>query len=588
MRSYAGFGAVVVCTIAAACSSGTTRFAPPDGGASDAATLRDAGQTLGDGAGPQSGYCSGDLRSIVDANGAIIETCPNDQGCANGQCVAACDAATASKGNIGCTFVTSTPSFYPAIKPPCYAVFIANAWTRDANLTVSRGGASYDVTKFGRIADTTNVKLWQPVPTTGLPPGKVAVLFMSHDPASKHPVGADLTCPFAPAVTASTAVHSGGAAATGKGTAFTIRSDFPVSAYDILPFGGAESYLPSAQLLMPVSALGTNFVVAQPPASNNGASGAQEAHWLQIIAASDNTEVSIVPVAPLPSGTGVSAAPANMVSKYVLSAGEFIQWQNTTDISGSVVSSTLPIAVAGGQTYLHWDTKTSNTGAGESAHQLVMPVSALGSEYAIAPIKSRLTSGEESMSYRIVGAVDGTTLTFDPPINGAPTQTLRGNVGLFETTGAFTVKSQDDQHPFLIAQLLSGAVSSEGDEEYVNVIPPAQFLNHYVFFTDPSYSNTTLSIVRVKGKNGFADVEIGCSGPVTGWKSAGGSYEYTTTQLVSAGKGVGSCANGPQTAKSDAPFGIVVWGTSRYASYGYPAGGNAAGINQVVVPAAPR
>ena len=29
---------------------------------------------------------------------------------------------------------------------------------------------------------------------------------------------------------------------------------------------------------------------------------------------------------------------------------------------------------------------------------------------------------------------------------------------------------------------------------------------------------------------------------------------------------------------------IVVWGTDRYSSYGYPAGGNARKINDVVVP----
>jgi hypothetical protein len=217
----------------------------------------------------------------------------------------------------------------------------------------------------------------------------------------------------------------------------------------------------------------------------------------------------------------------------------------------------------------------------------VTPVSALGSEYAIAPIRSRLPTGEESISYRIVGAVDGTAFTFDPPIGAAPKGTGQGQVHTFETTGAFTVKSQDNSHPFLVAQIVGGA-SGNGDEEYVNVLPPAQFLNRYIFFTDPSYTDTHLVVVRVQGPKGFADVEVGCSGKVTGWKSFGTGYQYASVALVTSGKGEGTCTNGPQNAKSDAPFGIVVWGLSNYASYAYPAGGNAAGINQVVVAAVPR
>src|SRR5262249_1375410 len=40
-----------------------------------------------------------------------------------------------------------------------------------------------------------------------------------------------------------------------------------VSAYDILPYGGALSYLPSAELLLPTTAWGTNYVAAGPQPS---------------------------------------------------------------------------------------------------------------------------------------------------------------------------------------------------------------------------------------------------------------------------------------------------------------------------------
>src|SRR5439155_26777407 len=96
--------------------------------------------------------CTGDLRQIIDDQGNVIMTCPDDQGCAGGQCVPACDAAAASKGSIGCEYQVATPSFYAGIKPPCFAVFVANNWPKDAQIKVARGGMSYNVTSFGRIA----------------------------------------------------------------------------------------------------------------------------------------------------------------------------------------------------------------------------------------------------------------------------------------------------------------------------------------------------------------------------------------------------------------------------------------------------
>jgi IgGFc binding protein len=94
----------------------------------------------------------------------------------------------------------------------------------------------------------------------------------------------------------------------------------------------------------------------------------------------------------------------------------------------------------------------------------------------------------------------------------------------------------------------------------------------------------------VKGAAGFKDVTIPCIGTVTGWQPVGGSgkYEVAAVPLVKDRAAVGSCGNGPQSAKSDGAFGITVWGLSTFASYAYPAGGNVSTINTVVVPSGPR
>lgn len=539
----------------------------------------------GDAAAERDLACSGDLTSVVDKNsGLVVQTCPPDQGCAGGGCVPACDAAKASRGSIGCDYVVATPSFYPTIAPPCFAVFLANNWQKAIKVQVSRGGQTYDVSAFGRIATTGKPEAqWPAVPADGIPTGQVAVLFLSADPTSAN--ATPLTCPVPTAIPAGTAV--GG---TGRGQAWHIATDAPVTAYDILPYGGASSYLPSAELLLPTSAWGTNYYGIVPP---RGGAGPQ---WGQVVAQADGTTVQVLPNVPLPGGANVSAAPKGTTTTYTLKAGEYIQWQDTAEMSGTVLAADKPIAFVGGNGYVCYRSQTSQEGGCDSAHQQVAPVSALGSAYVGAAYATRRAAGQpESIPYRLVAAVDGTNLTYDPPVQGAPIQVNAGQTLDFESAAPFVVKSQDDQHPFHLGQVMPGCGVSGGskgggclgDDEYVNLVPPAQYLSRYVFFTDPTYKTTNLVFVRVKVAGAFQDVKLDCAGVVTGWKAvdAAGNYEQADVDLVRNGQPNGACNNGPHVAESKGPFGLMVWGTDEYASYAYPAGGNVAPINTVVVPA---
>src|SRR5262249_436495 len=157
----------------------------------------------------------------------------------------------------------------------------------EVNVHLMRDGSTYGVDQFGRIPDgTPNVAGWPPVPSTGLPSGQVAVLFLSHDPTSVSQLFTSMACPVPPAISQppGTAIYSStveSTGATGRGKAWHITTDLPVSAYDILPFGGAKSYLPSAELVLPTTAWGNNYVAVLP---REGAPP-----WGQIVAAADNT-----------------------------------------------------------------------------------------------------------------------------------------------------------------------------------------------------------------------------------------------------------------------------------------------------------
>ena len=530
--------------------------------------------------------CSLDLHSVVDKNGNVVETCAPDEGCSDGMCIKACQAAADAKGNVGCDFVAATPYFYANIAPPCFAAFVANDWPEPAHLTISRAGTTYDVTTFGRIPNgTANASSWPTVPASGLPASTVAVLFLSHDPTSNNQT--PTTCPVPPALDA-----LGGSAVkeTARGAAWHIQSDVPVNVYDILPYGGASSYLPSAEMLLPTSAWGKNHVAVLPKDSTGPA-------WAQIVAAEDGTTVNLVPNVALAAGTNVVAAPANQVTTYTLNAGEYVQWKHDVGMTGSKIESDKPISFTGGNNYICYSSATSTGGGCDSAHQQIPPVSAFGSEYVGAPYLTRRLDGlEESIPYRIVGTVAGTTLTFDPPVPGAPTTVGVGQKVDFEANVAFRVASQDADHPFYLGQMMTGCLLSvspdgqnTGDEEFVNLLPPAQFLSRYAFFTDPTYTTTSLVFVRTKGPSGFAEVDLDCVGNVPGWTDIGtsGQYQIAKVTLVKQSVNQGACGNGAHSASSAAPFGVMVWGTATFASYAYPAGGRAAPINSVVVPAVP-
>jgi hypothetical protein len=154
-------------------------------------------------------------------------------------------------------------------------------------------------------------------------------------------------------------------------------------------------------------------------------------------------------------------------------------------------------------------------------------------------------------------------------------------------------------HPFMMFAYMSGSQASflsmlsYGDPDMVLSVPPQQYQNDYVFFTDPTYPETNLVIVRDKNAMmGFDDVTLDCAGVLTGWQPVG-NYEWTRIDLSSHNfVGQNGCNNGRHEIKSNSPFGLWVWGwgtpeTTTFTanvSYGYPGGMSLHQINTVVIP----
>jgi hypothetical protein len=278
---------------------------------------------------------------------------------------------------------------------------------------------------------------------------------------------------------------------------------------------------------------------------------------------------------------------------YQLDRGETLQISQDTELTGSALEGNVSFGLFGAASCLSIPVDGY---ACDSAHQQIPPIQALGDEYVAVRYRARGNMMEEVVPWTVVGVVDGTTLEWEPaPPPGAPLVLGAGELVRFDDPGPFLVRSQDEDHPFYIAAHMTGGggFGGEGDPEWVNIIPTAQYLDDYVLFTDPTYSETSLVVVRSPQNGNFEPVELDCLGPLQGW-TALGDYEWTRVDLVTGNfMAVNGCENGRHEMWSDAPFGVTVWGWgsaasqgffTQYVSYAYPAGASVQSINQVVVP----
>ena len=423
----------------------------------------------------------------------------------------------------------------------CFAAYVTNNWTTPIHIQVDYGGATLPVEQFTKIPTGQGMQLTYAPYTSaaGLAPGNVAILFLSQVPGEwGPPIGEPCPAGITPAVMADPAVHG-----TGLGKAFHITTDGPAVAYQIFPYGGGNAAITSATLLLPTSAWDVNYV-----AVNAFAQTQISTNWglpsLDILAGEDGTQVTISPVAAITAGTGVAGAAQGTPTVYNLNKGQYVQFTQPAELTGSAILANKPVATFGGNSCMNVPVVQD---ACDTGGQQIPPVRALGSEYAAVRYRGRGGGQNESVPWRLVGAVNGTQLTFTPPAPaGAPATLNAGQLAMFDSPGPFVVASQDSAHPFYASAHMTGgsAFNGEGDAEFVNIVPTAQYLDSYVFFTDPTYPETNLVVIRAQGSNGFADVKLDCAGTLTGW-TALGAYEYTRVDLVTGNfMGVNGCDNG--------------------------------------------
>jgi hypothetical protein len=572
-----------------ACGSspgGTTRAtdAATDEGARDSAIPPHDARNVADArnstdAGP------GDTRGSTDGARPTDASAPID---AN---VDPCTLATAAKTTVGCDFYAVDPDVVAGAQGGCFAAYLANPSSSPVTIQIEGQGKSYDAANFSYLASGDgNAITYAPLESGEIPPEKAAVVFLAGAPDA--PLGA---CP--PGVSVAYAMD-GSVAGTGIGSAFHLTTSAPVAAYDIYPYGGGSAAVTGATLLIPTAAWDTTYLAIDAYRQSVAAASANAQPSMDVVAAEDGTEVTITPTVAIISGPGVAGTAAGTPRTYDLDKGQVLQISQPNELVGSTISSNKPVGHWAGASCLNVPVGAA---ACDAAHQQIPPLKALGHEYVAVRYRDRFAGMEESVPWRLVGAVDGSTLTYDPSAPaGAPLSLNAGQVVEFNSTGLFSVASQDAAHPFYMAAYMTGCSvvdpaedDCRGDPEFVNVIPPQQFLSAYTFFTDPTFPETNLVFVRSKDATGFHDVTLDCAGTLGGWTpvGAGGNYEYARVDLMTGNfQGQNGCDNGIHEVHSSGPFGLTVWGwgsaatgtfASQAVSYAYPAGAGVAPINEV-------
>jgi hypothetical protein len=444
-----------------------------------------------------------------------------------GECVGACAPDTLGTSYIGC-------QYYPIVTPNVvgdnfsFAVVVSNVSNADANITITRGG--------------------QAVANIVVPKNTVKVIPLPWVPGLK----------------------STGASRFVPDGAYRVRSTQPVTVYQYNPLeyqkNGAFSYTNDASLLMPTNVWGDDTIVVTRN-TLNGLPGVYS-----VIGQADNTKVTLTPSATgkiVVAGGGVAANGTGVV---VLGEGDVLQvlsgvgggepnGPDNSDLTGTRVVSDKPVMVLGSHacTYVPY-----NILACDHLEEINLPFANLAKEYLVTTPLVKAPNQNPTLKARIVRVIattDATTLTYDPPQNGAPAALAKaGDYAEFSTDKDFkiTANFKIAVSEYMIGQSGGGGA---GDPAMTIGVPIEQYRSNYSFHAPTNYESSFANITAPAGAVINIDGQA-----VGGFMAIGGTgFGGVRVQLSNAG-------DGDHTITGDKAFGVQVYGYGQYTCYWYPGG----------------
>lgn len=316
---------------------------------------------------------------------------------------------------------------------------------------------------------------------------------------------------------------------------------------------------------LPLDILGTQYLVVTYPILNWGGFQPSESYAPQfaVVSPYDNNVVTITPKDQTLNGN-----PAGVPFSVTLNKGQTYLVRGrmsnsfTADLSGSVISSSLPVAVFSGSSCA---SIPQNVPACDHLVEQIPPISSWGKTFVTRPLQTRLNGD----LWRFLSSQNGTQLF----INGALVATL--NFGDFYQTILTTSSFIESSNPILVVQF---SMSSDFDgvvaDPFMMIIPPfQQYLDSYTFATPASgfSGNFFTSAVADEGVSGMK---------LNGAPLNPASFSPIGTTGFSAGGFPISINSSYNILNSDGyPSGLYVYGFGSYDSYGFPGGLSLISIN---------
>ena len=495
-------------------------------------------------------------------------------GGSTGDPVTCADAAT-QKSYVGCDY-WPTVLDNPVLSDFDFAVVVANTGTTDATVTVDGPNG------FSQMAMVTA--------------GQLTKIYLPWVAALKR---GDNVCGTPTALTDSALVAKG---------AYHLVSSVPVVVYQFNaleygPQGGPAgkdwsscmsmaascmngvqcfSYSNDASLLLPSTALTGNYRVTGFH-SNYG-----QGQTMSITGLTDGTTVTVKmsSIGSVLAGSGVAAISAGGTGTYTINQGDVLQLisrdtaifgGSDLDPSGTLIKADKPIEVIAG------DFCTNNPMGAQACDHIeesVFPAETLGKHYLVSapPGPAGDVVGH---TVRLIGNADGTNLTYNPAVTGAPATLSAGQVvDIGPTTTDFEVTGD---HEFAVETIQQGGsvvdpgspvTMQRGDPSQSLFFAVEQYRTAYLFLAPSDYDVNYVVIVAPTTAKLLLDGTA-----VSATPTPIGSTTYGTFRVpITTGSG-----GGAHTLTSDVPMGIQVLGYGQYTSYQYPGGGNLSLISPVPI-----
>jgi hypothetical protein len=477
--------------------------------------------------------------------------CGRNDACRNGECVSGCEAAAKLNTYIGCEYWTVDLDNYPdPFSTPMpnevpHSVVISNPSDLPAEVSFeTRSGAMVSVS--------------DPM----VPAGEVRAFTMPR-------LDVDNT-----------------------GITFNsikVSSTMPVIAYQFNPLNNAGVASNDASLLLPTNTLGADYLVSSWPTGPNleniFPSGIiPQAGYFTVVATSPGeTEVTVtVTAATEPSAMGlmpeVPAMEAGETRSFRLQQFQVLNLQAAaftpadfaelltapnTDLTGSRVSASQPVAVFGG----HEEAVVSAMNSQEDSccadhlEEQLLPLQTWSDESLCVKAKPRGGSSEIDV-WRVMSGVDGNTISTTPSVAGLDGVTLNTGEWVqvetplsFKLTGTGPVQATQ----YLLSQ--GQTEEGDGDPSMILAVPTEQLRESYNILVPMDYGDDWVTVTRPVGVEVLLD-GTAITEPFTALGD--GVWEYAYVPV----------APGSHSLSSAVPFALIAYGWNNAVSYGYPAGLN--------------